>query len=178
MKMILLRLTLLVFGFLAAHSIAAIDVYQFETVKQEKRFRVLIDELRCPKCQNQNLSGSDAGIAKDLKSRVYSLINQGKSNAEIQAHLVERYGDFITYKPPFRMNTLLLWCGPLFIVLFGVVMAYRQGDKKQRSFRSNDNQLNEHQLDEALKKMGIGDELTSNTAGNSFAGKSTDKGEI
>lgn len=112
MKKVLLLLLFLGFS---AH--AAIDVFQFESPEQEQRFRLLIDELRCPKCQNQNLSGSDAEVAKDLKRRAWQLMQQGKTDAEIRAYLVDRYGDFITYRPPLRAGTSLLWFGPLLLLL-------------------------------------------------------------
>lgn len=105
---------------------ASIDVYDFETPEQEQRFRVLIEELRCPKCQNQNLAGSDAAVARDLKDRTYRLLREGKSDAEIRQHMVERYGDFITYRPPLRAGTLLLWVGPLLLLLgVAVVLVWR-----------------------------------------------------
>ncbi len=105
---------------------ASIDVYEFKTPEQEQRFKQLIDELRCPKCQNQNLADSNADIAKDLKSRVYKLINEGKSDEEITHYLVERYGDFVTYRPPFKPATWLLWFGPLSLfVVFALVLLWR-----------------------------------------------------
>lgn len=91
---------------------AAIDVRDFRNPADEARYRALIDELRCPKCQNTNLAGSDAGLADDLKTRVYEQIQAGKSDSEIRDYLVVRYGDFISYKPPLRASTLLLWWGP------------------------------------------------------------------
>ncbi len=112
--------------FMCGAATAAIDVYEFETPEQEQRYRHLIDELRCPKCQNQNLSGSDAAVAKDLKDRAYTLMQDGRSDAEIRAYLVERYGDFITYRPPFRAGTLLLWLGPLLLLLLvAAVLVWR-----------------------------------------------------
>lgn len=106
---------------LAAPAFAAIDVHVFETPEQEQRYRHLVDELRCPKCQNQNLAGSDAPVAKDLRDRTYKLLMEGKSDAEIRDYMVERYGDFITYRPPLRAGTLLLWGGP-FVLLFAVAL--------------------------------------------------------
>lgn len=103
--------------FLALPASASIDAYKFDTPAQEQRFRQLIDELRCPKCQNTNLSGSDAEVARDLKNRTYQLMQQDKSDDEIRAYLVERYGDFITYRPPLRAGTTLLWFGPLLLLL-------------------------------------------------------------
>lgn len=103
--------------FISFSATASIEVYQFDTPEQELRFRTLIDELRCPKCQNQNLSGSDAEVAKDLKKRAYQLMKQGKTDEEIRSYLIDRYGDFISYRPPLRAGTTLLWFGPLLLLL-------------------------------------------------------------
>jgi cytochrome c-type biogenesis protein CcmH len=116
------RLFLLLFLFAVSLTpqqpvLAAIDVYAFSSPEQEQRFRALLEELRCPKCQNQNLAGSDAAVAKDLKNRAYELLQQGKSDDEIRQYLIERYGDFISYRPPLRLGTVLLWFGPLFLLL-------------------------------------------------------------
>lgn len=118
---------LAVFGlFLAALASASIDVYQFDSPAQEQRFRQLIQDLRCPKCQNESLAGSDAAVAKDLKDRAYRLMKEGKSDDEIRAYLIERYGDFISYRPPVRPGTLLLWLGPLLLLLLtGLVVVWR-----------------------------------------------------
>ena len=118
MKRILIAFLLM--AGMAAH--AAIDVYQFDSPEQEQRFRLLIEELRCPKCQNQNLAGSDAGVATELKTRAYELMQQGKSDDEIRAYLIERYGDFITYQPPLRAGTLILWVGPFVLLLLAALV--------------------------------------------------------
>jgi len=111
----------------AQNAYAGIDIYQFDNAEEEKQFRNLVEELRCPKCQNQNLADSNAGLAKDLKDRTYQLVKEGKSNKEIKAYLVERYGDFIIYRPPFRFSTALLWLGPLlvFLLVFGILIRKR-----------------------------------------------------
>lgn len=106
---------------------AAIDVYKFEDEDKSKRFSALINELRCPKCQNQNLADSNAGLAKDLKDRAYELIRDGQSNDEVVAYLVERYGDFITYRPPVRLGTLMLWFGPLSLFVFVLLIFVIRG---------------------------------------------------
>ncbi|MFN3587608.1 MAG: cytochrome c-type biogenesis protein CcmH [Moraxellaceae bacterium] len=111
---------LLWFGAVMAH--AAIDVYDFASPAEEQRYRQLLDELRCPKCQNQSLAGSDAGVAKDLKDRTYQLMQQGHSDDEIRAYLIERYGDFITYRPPLRASTLVLWVGPFVLLLVAAII--------------------------------------------------------
>lgn len=122
MRTLILALLLLA----GAPALASIDVYEFQTPEQETRYRHLIEELRCPKCQNQNLAGSDAMVARDLKDRTYQLLMEGKSDAEIRAHMVERYGDFITYRPPLRAGTVLLWVGPgLLLVLVAAFLIWR-----------------------------------------------------
>ncbi len=100
---------------------AAIDVYDFDSVQQEAQYRGLIEELRCPKCQNQNLAGSDAPIAQDLKQKIYDMVKDGRSDGEIRVYMQERYGDFISYKPPVRPSTWILWFFPplLLILLIG-----------------------------------------------------------
>ncbi len=102
-------------------SYAAIDVYEFDSPQQEAQYRGLIEELRCPKCQNQNLAGSDAPIAQDLKQKTYDLVRDNRSDGEIRNYMQERYGDFISYKPPVRPSTWILWFFPplLLIALIG-----------------------------------------------------------
>jgi cytochrome c-type biogenesis protein CcmH len=97
---VLNRRALMLAGLLACSAHAAIEVYDFRTPEEEARFRALTGELRCPKCQNQNLAGSDAHIAHDLKQRTFQLIREGKSDNEIRNYMIDRYGEFITYKPP------------------------------------------------------------------------------
>lgn len=105
----------------AASSQASITVYEFEDEERRERFDQLIDELRCPKCQNQNIADSDAGVAKLIKDRVYKLVQDGKTKEEVTDHMVERYGDFVTYRPPLKTSTLLLWFGPVLALLLAVV---------------------------------------------------------
>lgn len=122
MRRLLLALALLA----GAPALAGIDAYEFRTPEQEQRYRALVEELRCPKCQNQNLAGSDALVARDLKDRTYRLVMAGKSDEEIRQHMVERYGDFITYRPPLRAGTLLLWAGPaLLLLIVAAVLVWR-----------------------------------------------------
>ena len=116
----------LLLSLISLGALAAIDVYEFEDVSQEKRFHVLMEELRCPKCQNQNLADSNAGLARDLKTRAYTLLKEGKSNQDIVDYMVERYGDFVTYRPPLRPTTWLLWFGPFFILLLAGFLLLRR----------------------------------------------------
>lgn len=110
------------------------DIYTFETPEQEARFEALIAELRCPKCQNNNLADSNAPIAKDLRDRTYELVREGRSDEEIVDYLKARYGDFITYKPPFNAVTVLLWTGPFLVLLVaGGVLLVRLRRRKTQS---------------------------------------------
>lgn len=113
---------LLLLALVSGSAWATIDAYEFERYEDEQRFRVVVEELRCPKCQNQNISDSNAGLAKDIKDRVYKLILEGKSNGDITDYMVERYGDFITYRPPVKPSTWFLWFGPFVITLLAVVI--------------------------------------------------------
>lgn len=114
-------MTLLVISFLPWPSMAAIDIYEFDTESQRERYHVLIDELRCPKCQNQNLAGSNSQIAVDLRRELHRLLQEGKTDKEIKEFMVARYGDFVLYKPPLKSSTLMLWLFPLVMLLIGLV---------------------------------------------------------
>lgn len=106
---------------LTTPSLAVIDTYTFDNPRQEAQYRALIEEFRCPKCQNQNLAGSDAPIAQDLKQKTYDMVKDGRSDTEIRNYMNERYGDFISYKPPVRPSTWILWFLPPVILLLGLV---------------------------------------------------------
>ena len=88
----------------------------------QARLRALSEELRCLVCQNQTLADSHADLAIDLRNQVQELIAAGKTNAEIKQYLVERYGDFVLYKPPVQGNTVLLWGGPFALLATGALV--------------------------------------------------------
>lgn len=107
----------------AGQALAAIDVYTFDSDAQEQTFRELTKELRCPKCQNQDIADSNAGLAKDLRDKTYQMVREGKDKQEVVDYMVARYGNFILYNPPLMASTLILWLGPLLVIVIGVVMA-------------------------------------------------------
>nr|WP_315263393.1 cytochrome c-type biogenesis protein [Moraxella osloensis] len=117
-----MAMVLLVVG-LSMSAWANIDTYQFDNPRQEAQYRALIEEFRCPKCQNQNLAGSDAPIAQDLKQKTYDMVKDGRSDTEIRQYMNERYGDFISYKPPVRPSTWILWFFPPVLLVF-VMLAW------------------------------------------------------
>ena len=100
---------------------AAIEAYQFDSPEMEADYNQLIDELRCLVCQNQNLAGSDAELARDLRRETYDMLREGKSPDQVVDFMVERYGDFVLYRPQFKSSTYLLWVGP-FLLLLGVLV--------------------------------------------------------
>ncbi len=102
---------------------ASIDTWEFDDPAQFDRYKVLTEELRCPKCQNQNIADSNAPIANDLRAEVYRMLQTGQSNEQIVDFMLDRYGDFVLYKPRLSAGTLLLWFGPLlFLVAGGVTL--------------------------------------------------------
>ena len=103
---------------------AQVDTFEFDNDEQQGRFRQLSNELRCPMCQNTNLSGSTGGVAEDLRREIHRMILEGMSNEEIEQFMFERYGDFIFYRPRLRAETILLWFGPLLFLIIGGFVAY------------------------------------------------------
>ena len=120
-KLFILILTLaLSFSVLAQRSPVQ-EPMVFDTEQQQERFNQLSQELRCLVCQNQNLADSDAQLAHDLRAEVHEMLLAGKSNDDIKLFMVERYGDFVLYRPPVQENTYLLWAAPLVLLLLGAL---------------------------------------------------------
>ena len=103
---------------------AQVDTFDFDSDEQQSRFRQLSNELRCPMCQNTNLSGSSGGVAEDLRREIHRMILEGMTNEEIEQFMFERYGDFIFYRPRLRAETMFLWFGPLLFLIIGGFIAY------------------------------------------------------
>ena len=126
------RISLLLLLLTALPAMAVIETYEFDTELQRQRYNAFIEELRCPKCQNQNLSGSDSAISQDLRRQIHQMIMAGKSDIEITQYMVDRYGDFVLYRPRFNAATAVLWLGPVVLLLLGLVIwatfVRRRGD--------------------------------------------------
>lgn len=97
----------------------------FADAHQEARFHALAGELRCVQCHNQSLADSDALIAQDMRRQVLEQMQQGKSDAEIKTWLVQRYGEFVLYRPALHGHTLWLWMAPLLMLCGGGVLVWR-----------------------------------------------------
>lgn len=108
-----------------------LEEFQFDSPIQERQFRELTGKLRCLVCQNESLAASQSDLAQDLRKEVYGMMKAGKSQAEIMAFLVDRYGDFVLYEPPFKPSTYLLWIGPFLLVGLGGVFLVRAIRRKK-----------------------------------------------
>lgn len=121
-RMIPVLVAVLIF---AAPGYGAIETRSFESDQQRERYEVLVNELRCPKCQNQNIADSNAPIAQDMREEVYQQLQSGKSNEQVMASLVERFGDFVRYRPEVEPRTWFLWFGPLLAAIVGFLIVWR-----------------------------------------------------
>ena len=117
---------------LAMPALAVIETYQFSDPALEKRYQALSEELRCPKCQNQNIADSNAPISQDLRRLLYEQLETGASDDEIRQYMVDRYGEFVSYRPRFSGATALLWLAPLLLlaVALGIVVMTLRGRRK------------------------------------------------
>ena len=134
---------------------AQVDVFEFETAEQERRFRQLSAEFRCPMCQNTNLADSPGGVAADLRREIYYMIVDGYTDAEIEQFMEQRYGDFIFYRPRLTTRTVLLWFGPALFFLIGGVVIFSIVRRSRRAGAETEGDLSEEErkhLDELLKK--------------------------
>lgn len=133
-RALLLTLLLCIAGSPAAQAQVAVDAapLQFQDAVEERRFHRLIAELRCVMCQNQSLADSNAQIAHDLRREVLALMRRDMSDAQVKAHLVARYGEFVLYRPRVQPSTWLLWFGPLLLLgAGGVTIARIIGSRKR-----------------------------------------------
>jgi cytochrome c-type biogenesis protein CcmH len=103
----------------------ALEPMPFRDDAEKQRFQALVDELRCTVCQNQNLADSNAELAKDLRRKVFEMMQAGQSDEEIKQYLVDRYGDFVLYRPPMKPATWALWYGPGVVLLIGAILLAR-----------------------------------------------------
>jgi len=135
---------------------ATIEAFQFDNPEQEDRFQQLTQELRCLVCQNQNLADSNADLAQDLRHQVYKMIRAGQSNQEIIGYMVDRYGDFVLYRPPVQSNTLLLWGGPFLIFAGAVVVLLLVIRRRHTAERTQLSAEEQQRLRDLLEEGGSG----------------------
>ncbi|SIS47172.1 cytochrome c-type biogenesis protein [Neptunomonas antarctica] len=124
---------------------AAIDAYEFKDDANRERFQQLTTELRCPKCQNQNLADSNSPIATDLRREVYRMVEAGQQDEEITDFMVSRYGEFVLYRPKVNESTWILWYGPFVLLAVGAVVILLITRKRKRTNNTPDDSLNENE---------------------------------
>ena len=115
----------------------SIEAKDFETLDQENRYTVLIENIRCPVCQGQSIGGSNSGLASDLREQVREMILNKKSDKDIYLFMVERYGDFVNFKPPINSKTYLLWFAPLFLLVLCLIYLFRITRNKSKYISSS-----------------------------------------
>jgi len=120
----------LLFILIQGVSAQSIDAKEFSSAEQEQRYQDLVDEIRCPVCQGQSIGGSNASLALDLREKVQQLIISGKTNNEIHLFMVERFGDFVVFKPPVKISTYVLWFAPFAFLLICLLLLFRSTQSK------------------------------------------------
>ncbi len=118
-----------------------IEAKEFLSTDQEKRYRDLIVDIRCPVCQGQSIADSNSDLALDLREQVRKMILNNHTNDEIYKFMVERYGDFVIFKPPINRATFLLWFAPFVFLLFCLYFLFK-------SIRKNSIEITKNAIDE------------------------------
>ena len=103
----------------------SIEASDFETKEQQSRYTQLIENIRCPVCQGQSIGGSNSDLAKDLREKVREMILDRQTDSEIYSFMVERYGDFVVYKPPVNNKTYFLWFAPVLVLIISLLYLFR-----------------------------------------------------
>ena len=128
LQAVLLALSLSLMGGVAQ---AGIEAKPFNDPAKEAIYNKLVDDLRCLVCQNQNLADSNAELAVDLRTQVHEMVLSGDTEQEGSDYMVERYGEFVLYRPPFSARTAVLWAGPIVALLLALLIAWRVTGSRQ-----------------------------------------------
>jgi cytochrome c-type biogenesis protein CcmH len=134
-------LLFIILGLTTAAWAAPSDLYSFTSPKQQTQFQRLTRDFRCVVCQNESLAESNAPIAKDLRFQIYQMVEQHKTNQEIIQYFVNRYGDFVLFKPPVSALTFVLWFAPFLMLvvalgrLFWLVKRRKQRESGPKTYR-------------------------------------------
>ena len=126
-----MRLSVLMFFLFSCLPLwAAEEILPFSDPKQQALFRELTAELRCPKCQNQNIADSNAVVAVDMRKKTYELVQQGQDKTQVIAYMKQRYGDFVHYRPPLQWSTIWLWLLPALLLLGMLAVVLRKNSQQ------------------------------------------------
>ena len=140
----MVRVLLSMMIFWSTQSLAVIETYEFGSPDLKLRYKALSQELRCPKCQNQNIADSNAPISRDLRAIVHEQLEAGATDEEIIEFLVDRYGEFVRYRPGMDSNTLWLWAAPIILLIMAVAVVVTQirKDRDRQTISSNAERAN------------------------------------
>lgn len=130
---------------------AEIEYRDFKQPEQEQVYQTLINQLRCLVCQNQTIADSNADLAKDLRRQVYEMLQQGQSEAQIVDFMLQRYGDFVLYKPLVNLKTGLLWFGPVLFMLIGLIAVWLFARRKPNQTEPGLSQQQQEHIDRLLE---------------------------
>jgi cytochrome c-type biogenesis protein CcmH len=130
---------------------AVIETYDFSSRELEVRYQQLGAELRCPKCQNQNIADSNAPIAQDLRKLLHQQLEAGANDDEIKEFMVSRYGEFVLYRPRFSGATASLWLAPVLLLLLALVVVALSFRRRQQTTVDSKELSNEES--QRLKKL-------------------------
>ncbi len=124
-----LCITIFALSLSLGRAFAQSEIVEFENDAQRDLYTKTIKELRCLVCQNQNLADSNASLAQDLRRKTYEMIRQGKQYDEIIEYMIDRYGEFVIYRPRLKSSTLFLWLSPFALFVLVMVLAIRRNRK-------------------------------------------------
>lgn len=144
---------------------ASIDVYEFSTEDRRDQYLALTKELRCPKCQNQDIADSNAPIAQDMRREVHRMVEDGQSSEQVVQFMVDRFGEFVSYKPKVNASTYALWYGPYILLVLGLIVVVIVAKKARNKRDSSGPELSaeeENKLNQLLEDA----ELPSSKASN------------
>lgn len=131
-----IKLIVLILSFVVGINVASVLAKEAEPMaanpEMEKLVNEISAELRCLVCQNQTIADSHAALAVDLKNQVRQMVASGKTQNEIVDYMVQRYGDFVRYRPPVKPTTYLLWVGPFILLIVGVALLISNLRKRKR----------------------------------------------
>ena len=119
----------------------SIEASGFETQEQQSRYIQLIENIRCPVCQGQSIGGSNSDLAQDLRGKVRDMILDNQTDSEIYSFMVERYGDFVVYKPPVNTKTYVLWFTPVLVLIISLLFLFRSTQANKEKIINEDGDL-------------------------------------
>jgi cytochrome c-type biogenesis protein CcmH len=124
-----------------SREVRAVDVDAMPTPELQQRYDALTHELRCMQCQNQSIADSPVGLASDLRRDVREQLLAGKTDEQIRATMVERYGKYILFRPPFEGSTAWVWLAPFALLVVGVIVTVRIVRQRSRMVSDDDSEI-------------------------------------